>query len=199
MKTLKQRFTAVFTSVALSLAVAGAAATQGDSSPSSPPGVVYSNHTLRFRYRPVGGMRDETESRKAEIQSRAASLRTNKTLDLLLAMSSGKDDTAPEWHSLSIEAYPRKAFSHLDDVSAKARMTAWVAGIGGLLGTPRSAVLSGQSFAVYVVGERDGTLRKGAVIWTTIVRGKLLSFAFVSNSPKQLTILTGSMKTVRFF
>lgn len=199
MKTLRQRLTVASASVALSLTPAGLAATQADSSVSSPPRVVYSNHSLGFRYAPFGGMQDETESRRAKIQSRATSLRTTRTLDLLLAMSSGTDDTVPEWHSLSIEAYPRNAFSELDDVSAEGRMAAWVAGTGGSLGTPRSVVISGQSFAVYMTGEREGTLKKGAVIWTTIRKGKLLSFAFVANSPQQLMALAESMKTVQFF
>jgi hypothetical protein len=150
MKAFRKRFVA-FTSVALSLAVAGAAATQRDSSLSPPPGVVYSNNSLGFRYRPLGGMQDETKSRRAKIQSRAESLRTTKTLDLLLAMSSGLDDTAPEWNSLSIEAYPRKAFSDLDDVSAEARMSAWVAGIGGSLETA-----GGPGFDPFGITNRGG-------------------------------------------
>jgi hypothetical protein len=64
---------------------------------------------------------------------------------------------------------------------------------------PRSAVLAGQSFTVFVFARQEGTVKKGAVIWTTIRKGKLLSFAFVANSPEQLKALAESMKSVHFF
>jgi hypothetical protein len=114
-------------------------------------------------------------------------------------MSSAPDATAADWQSLTIETYPRQEFGNLDDVSAETKMSAWVAGVSSSPGTPRSVVLSGQRFAVYVLGEREGTMKKGAVIWTTIRKGKLLSFAFVANSPQQLTRLAESMKSVQFF
>jgi hypothetical protein len=74
-----------------------------------------------------------------------------------------------------------------------------VAGFGSSPEKPRSVVLSGQSFAVSVFAEQEGTIKKGAVIWTTIRKGKLLSFAFVANSPEQLKTPAETMKTVQFF
>ena len=100
---------------------------------------------------------------------------------------------------LSIEAYPRQAFSNLDDVKAEAKMSAWVAGTTSLPGKSRSVVLAGQNFAVYIFAEQDGTVRKGAVVWTTIRKDSLLSFAFVANSSEQLKKLAESMKSVQFF
>jgi hypothetical protein len=60
-------------------------------------------------------------------------------------------------------------------------------------------MLAGQSFVVSILGEQDGAIRKGAVISTTICKDKLLSFAFVANSPEELKILIETMKTVRFY
>jgi hypothetical protein len=37
------------------------------------------------------------------------------------------------------------------------------------------------------------------VVWTTVRKDKLLSFAFVANSPEQLKALAESMKSVQFF
>jgi len=162
-------------------------------------GASYSNPSLGFFYKPPDEMQDETESGRAEIRDRAAARGTSKTLDLLLAMSSGPDATAPDWHLLSIETYPRRAFSDLDDIGAETKMSAWVAGFSSSPGKPRSVVLAGQSFAVSVFSDEDGTIKKGAVIWTTIRKGKLLSFAFVANSPEQLRALAETMKTVQFF
>ncbi|MFZ0310833.1 MAG: hypothetical protein WAL89_21865 [Candidatus Sulfotelmatobacter sp.] len=161
-------------------------------------GAVYSDPAVGFRYTAPSGMRDKTERSRAEVKGRAGAVHAN-TLDLLLAMSSGPNDAIPDWCSLTIETYPRQALSNLDDISAEAKMSAWVAGIDGLPGTPRFVVISGQSFAVYVFGERRGSMKKGALVWTTIRRGKLLSFAFVANSAEQLKALAETMKTVQLF
>jgi hypothetical protein len=159
----------------------------------------YSNAPLAFRYKPPSEMRDKTQRFRAEIQERAEASSSKDTLDALLAMSSGPDDKATDWHSLTIETYPRKAVADLDDASAEARMSAWVAHSKDASALPRSVILSGQSFAVALFGVQEGTTKKGAVVWTTIRKDKLLSFAFVANSPEQLKRLTESMKSVQFF
>ncbi|PYV68501.1 MAG: hypothetical protein DMG96_36215 [Acidobacteria bacterium] len=162
-------------------------------------GTSYSNATLGFRYTPPNQMHDKTERSRAEIQSRAAALHTGKMFDLLLAMSSGPDDTAPDWHSLTIESYPRSAVSDREDFKAEGKMNAWVAHSRDASALPRPVDISGQSFAVSVFGMQEGTIRKGASVWTTVRKGKLLSFAFVANSPEQLKRLTETMKSLQFF
>jgi hypothetical protein len=173
-----------------------AALATGEHSSSS---FVYSDPSLRLRYEPPGGMQDETESGRAQIQDRAAARHTSKVFDLLLAMTAGPDDTAPDWYSLIIETYPRSAVSEPDDAKAEAQMNAWVAHSKDASALPKSVVLSGQSFSVSVFGLQEGTVKKGAVVWTTVRKGKLLSFAFVANSPEQLKRLTESMKSIQFF
>jgi hypothetical protein len=187
------------TIVALLLVVWGVAMAQVKRDPPGGLGKSYSNETLRFRYVPPSGMQDKTQRLRAEIQEKAEALHTTNTLDALLAMSSGSDDSAADWHSLTIETYPRSAVADKDDTSAEAKMSAWVAGFGDSHAAPRQTTLSGQAFAVFVFGMKEGTVKKGAVIWTTIRKGKLLSFAFVANSPEQLTKLAESMKSVQFF
>ncbi|MFZ0320988.1 MAG: hypothetical protein WAL56_17810 [Candidatus Sulfotelmatobacter sp.] len=123
----------------------------------------------------------------------------SRALGLLLTMSSGPDNDMPGWHSLAIETYPRQAVADLDDPGAEAKMSGWVAGISGSPGMPRFVLISRQRFAVYAFGEQEGTTKRGAVVWTTIRKGKLLSFAFVANSPEQLKALAETMKTVQFF
>jgi hypothetical protein len=134
----------------LLLVLCGSAATQYKASSLTSAG--YSNAALGFRYKPPSEMQDETESERAAIQARVDSSHTSKRMDLLLSMTSGSDDTAQSWVSLGIETYPRDAFPDLDDVSAEAKMSAWVAGIKSSPGTPRSVVLSGQHFSVSVFG-----------------------------------------------
>jgi hypothetical protein len=192
-KSMKTIFLAV-----LFLLTGWSAVTAQSSSP-LPSRTGYSNATLGFRYMPPGEMRDKTKRFRMEIQQRAEASHSNDTLDALLAMSSGTDDKTTDWHSLTIETYPRKAVADLDDASAEAKMSAWVANSNDASALARSVVLSGQRFAVSLFGVQEGTTKRGAVVWTTIRKGKLLSFAFVANSPAQLKKLTESMKSVQFF
>ncbi|MGA8506884.1 MAG: hypothetical protein WB762_14865 [Candidatus Sulfotelmatobacter sp.] len=198
MNNLRELLKALSISFLLLLILSGLAPAQ-DRSGLQSFGAVYSNGRLSFRYRSPGGMHDETASARAAIQAQAIGHPATKTLDLLLKMSSGSDDMVSTWHSLSIETYPRDALGNLDDADAEAKMTAWVVGLANLPVAPKSVVLSGQSFAVSVLARGDEKGKKGAVVWTTIRNGKLLSFAFVANSPQQLTTLTESMKSIEFF
>lgn len=163
-----------------------------------PPPGVYSNKQFGFHYTPPGGMVDHTESSKRQIQKQATASEGIHVLSLLLAISSEPDNDA-NWASVTIETYPRSAFSEPNDAKAEAQMNAWVAHSKDVNALPKSALTSGQSFTVSVFGRREGSVRKGAVIFTTTRRGKLLSFAFATNSPERLKALTETMKTVQFY
>lgn len=160
---------------------------------------VYVNNELGFRYKLPTGMYDDTTSGRADIRAQAGLSRTGKAQDLLLSLISGTGDTSPAWHSVTIEAYPRQALSNLDDAGAEAKMSGWVLGLDRPLNSSKQTYISGQAFTVSVFGMQERTIRKGAVVWTTIRRGRLLSFVFAANSPEQLQALTETMKTVRFF
>jgi hypothetical protein len=160
---------------------------------------VYSNSALAFRYRPPAEMLDQTQSGREQIRDRAAAIGDAKVFDLLLSMTSGGNDASPAWHSLTIESYPRSAFPNLDDATAEAKVGAWVAGFTDVRQIPKRTSISGQDFAVSVFATQEGAVRKGAVVWTTTRKGKVLSFAFVANSPLQLKVLAETMKTVEFF
>jgi hypothetical protein len=159
----------------------------------------YSNESLAFRYTPPDGMHDTTERSKLEIQEQTKSSGTTLAVSALLAMSSGPDNDATDLGSVTIETYPRERLSNLDDINAEGKMSAWMAGTSSLPGKPRSVVLGGQNFVVFVVGKQEGSTRKGIVIWTTIRKDKLLSFVFTGNSPEQLMKLAESMKSIQFF
>jgi hypothetical protein len=184
---------------ALLLLPALAAFAQGIKAQSTNDKAVYSNIKLGFRYTPPAGMSDTTAPSKQEIRAHASSARTSNTLGLLLGMSSGPDDTAPSWRSISIETYSRAAVSVLDDNSAEAQMTAWVAGRRSLDSPPHSVVLSGRNFAVAELEHHEGTITKYAAIYTTLRKGELLSFALGANSREQLKVLTESMTSIQFF
>lgn len=161
---------------------------------------VYTNTRLAFRYARPDGMRDKTERFPAiQIQNPSRASGTPQTVSTLLAMSSGPDSSVPDWRSITIVSYPRNAVSEPDDTKAAGRMNAWVAHSKDTSVLPKAASISGQSFTVSVFGLQEGTVKKGAVVFTTIRKGKLLSFAFAANSPEQLKALTETMKSVQFF
>lgn len=160
---------------------------------------VYSNATLGFKYTPLPDLKDGTERAKAAMKFGAGAKRSQKQFDLLLTMFSGPDDTAPGWHSLNILTLPRTAFPKLNDEDAEAKMNALVAHSPKSSIYPKPAIISGQSFAISVFRLQEGNVRKGAVVWTTVRKGQLLSFAFVANSPSQLQALTETMKNVHFY
>jgi hypothetical protein len=162
-------------------------------------GNIYSNATLAFRYTVPSGLRDKTEHFRSQIQEQAGALRMPHTLTVLLAMSSGPDDKDPMWGSLTIETYPRDGIADADDAAAEAKMSAWVAHSKDARALPRSVVISGQKFSVSVFGLQEGNVRKAAVVWTTVRKHTLLSFAFAANGPEQVRQLTESMKTLKFF
>lgn len=159
----------------------------------------YSNAMLGFRYLPPSEMRDVTERAKAEIQAHAETLHTRNTLGLLLAMISGPDEAAPGWHSLTIETYPRKAFSTLDDAGAEAKMSAWVMGLPDVRALSHAVTVSRRNFTVSAFQGPEATVRKTAVVWTTVCKDQLVSFAFSANSSEQLKSVAKSMKSVQFF
>jgi hypothetical protein len=159
----------------------------------------YSNSVLGFRYTPPHGLIDRTDGFQASIREEAKFAGTTKMLDALLAMSSGGDDTAASWGSVTIETYPRDAVSEPDDLKAEVQMSAWVVHSKDTSAPPKSVIISGQRFSVSLFATQEGPIRKGAVVWTTIRKGKLLSFAFAANSPEQLQKLTESMKSLEFF
>ena len=140
----------VSTALLLLMISCGVATAQSQQATSAPRRA-YSNATLGFRYIPPSEMRDKTERFRAEIQERAEASHTKETLDALLAMSSGPDDAATDWHSLTIETYPRKAVADLDDASAEAKMSAWVAHSKDASALPRSVIaLNGNCFPAVV-------------------------------------------------
>jgi hypothetical protein len=86
----------------LLLLTVGLADAQDGTGPLSARGT-YLSRSLDFRYDPPLGMEDRTKSGKSQIRDQAAMRHTGKVIELLLAMSSGPDNSVSEWRSLAIE------------------------------------------------------------------------------------------------
>lgn len=160
----------------------------------------YENRELGFRYRPAQEMVDTTAVSVAALDDQAKHRHVKNDLKLLLSMSSGANDKALDWHSLTIMAYPREAYSDLDDASAETKMNNWAgADSDSLPSSGERVIISGQTFTMSLFIVKVDGVKKSSVVWTTVRRGKLLSFAFAANSPEKLKEVGESMKTLEFF
>lgn len=159
-------------------------------------GGTYSNESLGLRYVPPNGMHDTTTAARASIRERAAASHRTSAFSLLLAMSSGPDDTARHWHSLGVEAFPRSEWADLDDYDAESLMNASVARGGLAVGQNAVLTFSRQKFVGTQFKFREGHLTKHATVYTTVRRGWLVSFAFSGNSEEQVNKEAETMKSL---
>ncbi len=161
---------------------------------------VFSDAELGFRYTLPKGLTDETSYSREELRKRAAALGTsNNTLEILLRMTSGPPDTAPDWHALSIQTYSHSKFAGLDDRAVEAKMNGWMAGDGvTAIGEPKRVPIAGENFVVTNFKKSEPSHVKYARVYSTIRNGKLLGFAFTANSVDKLQPLADSLETLEF-
>jgi len=160
---------------------------------------VFSDAELGFRYTLPKGLSDETSYAQEALRKHAAALGTSNTLDVLLRMTSGPDDTDPDWHAVSIETYSRSKIAARDDEAVKARMNVWVAGAGvSAVGGPEHASMAGTNFVVSTFEKSEPPLHKHARVYTTIRNGKLLSIAFTANSADKIDPIADSLQMLEF-
>ena len=143
---------------------------------------VYSSVELGFRYRLPSGLSDETSYARESLQKKAADLHTTNTFDVLLRVTSGPDDSVPEWHAISIQSYSRAKFVDRDDGAVEARMNQLVAGSGtAAVGKSERESIAGVNFTVSNFEKSEPPLEKHARVYSTVLKGKVLSIAFTAN------------------
>jgi hypothetical protein len=184
--------------VALLTLVAGIGLSCQTSGSDAPRQGIVSVPDLGFSYTPPAGMIDKTSPASIQSRSHAASYSSGAT-QLLLDMSSGANDTAPDWHHVWIFMIPRAQYSTLSDSAAEGKINTALAGPrASPVGQPQSAVLAGRSFLVSELEQKEPPLVKHAKIFTTICKTQLVSFVLVSNSSQQVSAMEESMKTLDF-
>jgi len=163
-------------------------------------GDVYYNAELGFRYTPQQGMTDETADARETVRARAAAAHTTNTFDVLLRLVSGPDDTAPGWHSVGIETYPRSKFANLSDSAAEEKINMWAAGqeVVSAVGKPKRMLVAGSDFLVSEFEHSDPSAQKNARVFSTIRNGKMLVIAFTVNTSESLNAVAESIQTLQF-
>jgi hypothetical protein len=158
---------------------------------------VCSDAQLEFRYTPPAGLTDETSYAKEFLRVRAAAMGASDTLNVLLRMTSGRDDTDPEWHAISIETYPRSKVAAVDDRASEAKMNARVAGSKvTAVGAPERLSAATRDFAVSNFEKSELPLLKRARVYSTIQNETLVSFAFTAHSIDMMEAIAKSLQTL---
>jgi hypothetical protein len=160
---------------------------------------VYSSLELGFRYRLPPGLSDETSYARESLQKKAADLHTSNTFDVLLRVTSGPDDSVPEWHAISIQSYSRAKFVDRADGAVEARMNQLVAGAGtSAVGKSERESIAGISFSTSNFEKSEPPLQKYARVYSTVRKGKVLSIAFTANLRESLDLLDESLRGLEF-
>ena len=184
--------------VALLMLAAGIFLSCQTSGSSAPKQSIVSVPDLGFSYTPPAGMIDKSSPASVQSRSHAASY-SNRATQLLLDMSSGENDTAPDWHHVWIFTLPRAQYSSLSDSAAEGKINTALAGPrASPVGQPQGTVLAGRSFLVSEFEQKESPLIKHAKIFTTICKTQLVSFVLVSNSGRQVSAMEESLKTLDF-
>lgn len=159
---------------------------------------VFTDFTVAFRYTPPPNLYDLTEGGKQSIRERAKALGKTSTLNLLLCLASGPDDTASDWRAIAIQTYPREKMGRLSDHEASHSFSRTVAGTGSETGQPADVHVGDFDVVVSNFELHEGQLTKHARVYTTVRKGQLLSFAFSANSLDSLNRIVDSISSVRF-
>jgi len=188
----------VLLGVAMLMLAAGIFLSCQTSGSSAPRQGIVSVPDLGFSYTPPAGMIEKTSPANMQSRSHAASYSSRAT-QLLLDMSPGDMDTAPDWHHVWVFMLPRAQYSSLSDPAAEGKINTALAGPrASPVGQPQSAVLAGRSFLVSEFEQKEPPLIKHAKIFTTICKTQLVSFVLVSNSSQQVSAMEQSLKTLDF-
>ena len=153
---------------------------------------------LGFRYLPPTGLKDKTTPEARQLRDHASTY-SAKAAEVILDLSSGADDSSPEWHQVWMFLFPRSLLPNLNDAAAEAKMNAAVAGPNSIpVGQPQPLTINGHGFLLSEFERKEPPLLKHARIYTTICKTQLVSFVFVSSSAEALKAMEESLKTLDF-
>lgn len=159
----------------------------------------YINPALGFRYMPPSSLPlDQTYVERESLQKRAAELHRTTSTAILLRLVSGSADTSPDWASLGVTTFDRASWPDVDDFHAKTRMNVQTARGARPIGDDKSVTFSNVMFVASQFEMHEGSLTKHAIVYTTVRRGKLLTFAFSGNSADVVNEIAASMKSLAF-
>jgi len=198
--------------VALIILAAQAFAQRPPSAPS-----VFSDSVLSFQYTPPPNLKDFTRPDKRSLREKAEGMCSGREIRYLLSLRSRQDDTADDWHAISVESYPSaKVGKDFSDRDAALTFSRWVVNSRWVeskafsdpdVALPTRWAVAGESIGIAEVRISDswffvsnfelkeGSLTTQARVYTTVLNGQVLSFRFFANSLDALNRIVDSIKS----
>ena len=156
---------------------------------------IFKSAELGFSLAPPQNSVDFTAADQESLKERAAAAHTTNISTILLALDAPTADTAQDWFSVNIEDYPREKLANFNDHDACVAYAQRVARLSQPARAPEDLKIGSTSFVVVTFRESEPPIMKQAQIYVTILKGKLVGFAFVANSPDVLEHISPAMKT----
>jgi hypothetical protein len=152
---------------------------------------VYRNVELRFSFTPPSGLRDVTS------KAAAPGEKDPNTIDLLLFELSGPDSNDLAWRALAVQSYSRALVSTQDDFEAESKLSRTVIGTRAKESSPATRVsINGAEYALSSFERVHGAVTEYSHVYTTVIHGYLVAFAFTGNSLAQLDAMAESLKSL---
>ena len=152
---------------------------------------VYRNAEVGFAFTPPTGLTDVTA------KANAAGKDDANTIALLLFELSGPDSNDLDWRGIAVQSYPRARVDRKDDLEAEAGLSRRIVGKAPMqVGATTRVTIAGQTYALCQYEQSKGLLTQYAHVYTTVIHGQLVAFAFTGNSPATLEQMSESLKTL---
>lgn len=158
---------------------------------------VFTEPTIGFRYEPPSGFFNLTEYMRRGMEKQAQQQGKKRTLNLLLALQSGPNDTASDWQAVTIESYERAQVAGKTDRDACLQFAKMSAGNRVPIEEAKDTEIGGMHFVVAEFEMHEGTLTKRAIIYVMNRAGQVVSFSFSGNDAAAVRRSAESMKTIK--
>ena len=152
---------------------------------------VYRNTELGFSFTTPSGLRDVTSAAGPSEKP------DPNTVALLLFELSGPNSDQLDWRGMAVQSYPRDQVSTTDDFEAETRMSKTIIGNKVTETVPPTKVtIKDLAYALSRFQRTHGVVTEYSHVYTTIIHGHLVAFAFTANAESQAEAMAEVLKTV---
>ena len=152
---------------------------------------VYQNQEIGFSFTPPSGLTDVTAKANGSAKP------DPNSIALLLFELSGPNSNDLQWRGLAVQSYTRAQVSMPDDFDVESRMSRTITGKDWTeTAAPTKVTIGDNTFAFSQFQHNRGLLKQYSHVYTTIIHGQLVAFAFTANSTAQLDDMKAALKTL---
>ncbi len=151
---------------------------------------VYRNPDIGFSFHPPSGLTDVTKRSPNSNDDQSA-------VKLLLFELSGPDSNDLEWRGVAVQSFPRKQVKVEDDGEAEAKLSRTIIGNAKPVAAPKHQMIGGIDFVVTEFERHRGLLTEHSKVFTTIIHGEMVAFAFTANSTANIDAMAQCLETLK--